>query len=141
MAAVIVTPVFRPQGAPGAEVERFLRAASYWFFSDRILYTDTSPATIFRIPAGMLVTGAGCEVLTAFVGTTPVLSLGVSGVTGRHLATTDITATTLGFYETAKGWHYDVNADLIVTIGGTSLTAGIARFWIEVRFNDTLQPV
>jgi len=141
--ATIITPVFRPVQAFGKDVANFLKAAQYWYKSDKVLYTDTSPVTIFRIPAGCIVVACACEINPLWAGTSPVLSLGVSGTTGRHLVTTDITTTTAGFYVKATPgpafYDYATGADLIVTIGGSSLTAGGAFFWIAVRFYDILQ--
>lgn len=136
MAVSVFTPTFRPLLGVSKAIVDQLKAGVYLFYSDKVNYNDSTPATIFRIPAGCIVVQASCEILTVFAGTSPVLSLGVSGTTARHMATTDITTTTAGWYSTVKGFNYAATADLIVTIGGTSLTQGIARFWIGLRFFD-----
>jgi hypothetical protein len=64
------------------------------------------------------------------------LSVGVSGATARHLATTDATVTAIGFTTVWRSHDYTAGNTIICTIGGTGLSAGTARFWLHYRQNS-----
>lgn len=125
--------------APGAGVAAFLKLTPILVVSDSVAFGDTSPVTAFTIPANSWILASYCQVTTAFAGTSPTLSLGVSGTTGRHMATGDITATTAGGYGVARPYRYTADTDLIVTIGGTGLSAGAAVFAILIVPDFTAQ--
>lgn len=123
------------------------RETLYSLHSDPVAYNASSPVTIFFIPDNTIVWGCAIEITTAFAGTSPVLSVGISGFTARHMATTDNTATSLGWYGVLKGWNYSsggyssqgANVAILLTIGGSSLTAGVCRVHLLLRAMQHLQ--
>lgn len=138
----VLTVSAPPAMAPGKGVTEQLASGLVVVCTDSILFNDTSPVTVASLPENTLVVGAVCEVETAFAGTAPTLALGIAGDTGRHLATGDITATAVGFYEAFKAHNYTAVGTLIATIGGTGLSAGKARFWLLLRLaSNTLNPI
>lgn len=107
--------------------------------SDQIAYTDSSPVSLFNIPANTMVLGVVTEIPVAWAGTSPDLTVGVSGTANRHVQTGDVTETSTGFTATFRPHNYTAAATIIATIGGSSLSAGTARFWLLYRPNSDIQ--
>lgn len=128
-----------PLFAPGKQVKDFLDMGLYTIKSDAINYNSASPVSTFDVDANTLVVGVIVQIVTAFVGTSPVLSIGVAGSTARHLATSDVTTTATGFTAIFKPFDYTSAATIITTIGGTGLSAGVARVWLVYRAKSDLQ--
>jgi len=61
-------------------------------------YTDASPYSMFTLPANAIIKSVSVNVTTAFNGTSPAISLGVTGTTSKWLPSTDVDLTTVGQY-------------------------------------------
>lgn len=112
-----------------------------------VRYDDTSPVTVFSIPANAFVVVAMVRIRTAFAGTSPTVDFGDEDTADGFVPNTSVTQGTAGFYPgdgeltemgsylydaTKKSVYkfYPAAKDAIVTIGGTSLTAGIAEVYL-----------
>lgn len=101
--------------------------------STALAFGDTSPKTMFTLPANAVVRKVAVVVDTAFNGT-PSLSVGVSGTTSKYLATNqvDLTAGAATVFEVDPGLAADGSAEsLIATYSAGSATAGAARILVE----------
>jgi hypothetical protein len=99
-----------------------------------VAFGSSSPVTAFTLPANAVVDRVVVKVDTAFNGTAPTISVGVSGTTSKYMPATanDLTAT--GEYE----YHPNLTADgstndIIVTYSADSSSAGAAR--VEVHYS------
>jgi hypothetical protein len=105
--------------------------------SDAVNYNDTSPVTIFTLPANTFLLSVTVEISTAFDGAIPSLAIGVSGDTDRHMLTSEIGVKTAGFYTASRPRNYTSQTDLLATIVASTATAGVAYVWLEYRaFSD-----
>lgn len=103
--------------------------------SQDVLYTDTSPVTIGTIKANknIIVIGAIVNTKTLWAGTTPTLALGITGTGDYYLTNTEIVCTEAGVkkllsLKTALEQSPTSDLNVIVTIGGSSLSAGVTSF-------------
>lgn len=102
--------------------------------SQNINYNDSSPVVIGTIKANqkILVVGAIVNIKTAFAGTSPTLDIGIATDPDRYADTADIVPTTAGIKIkfNASGSPAEENPtsdqNVLATIGGTGLTAGVA---------------
>lgn len=78
-----------------------------------IKHDDTSPVTIFQIPAGSVVTRVYARVTEVFDGTTPSIEIGDGSDTDGFLPSASITETVTGLYgeNDADGGAYLVSGD------------------------------
>jgi len=122
-----------PAHAPGQGVAKALHSGSFLVKSDAVNYNASSPVTLFEVPANTLVEGFVVEVVTAFDGLVPSISIGVSGTTGRHVGTTQVDVKAAGFTEVLKPYEYTADADIILTIVASTAAAGQVRVWMKYR--------
>lgn len=115
----------------------------------KVKYDDTSPLTMFNIPANTIVDRCWVQITTEFAGTTPTLAIGDEDGASGFLAEGKITEGTVGIYgvEDDDGgsylWDtsnthkrikaYTATKAIQATIGGTDLTAGEAMVYFLVR--------
>ena len=108
--------------------------------SAEVAFGDTSPVTIFDIPANTYVANVVLFVTTAWAGTSPTLDVGISGDADGWVDNQDVTQGTTGPYKgtsgngaslVTNGQLYTSATQIIVTIGGTNLTAGACRVQLE----------
>lgn len=135
-----------PNFADDKNVRDFMQMANYSMKSDAVNFNDVSASTIFVAAAvdslaNILVLDVICQVVTAFNGVVPTLSLGISGTVERHIAAADIDLTTVGFYRSsvAGPFEYTTSTNLIATIVPGGSTTGVARFWATYRADSNLQ--
>lgn len=112
-----------------------------------VSYNNTSPVTVFKIPAGALVMGAMLRVKTAFAGTSPTLDFGDEDGATSFIPNASVTEGTEGWYPagaeiTSYGAYlydgtkkslrkfYPAEKSATVTIGGSALTAGVAEVYL-----------
>lgn len=97
--------------------------------TESVAYNASSPVTIFTPPASAQTQKVIVNVDTSWDGTTPSMSVGVSGSTSRYMGTTDIDLATTATYEVLPMYQEIVTtAPIIVTFtpgGGGS--KGVAR--------------
>lgn len=92
-----------------------------------LAFGDSSPVTMFTLPANAVVDFVEVEVNTAFNGTAPTVSIGVSGTTSKFAASSNFDLKTSGRYRC----HPQVVAEgstqaLIATYAADSSSAGAA---------------
>ena len=106
----------------------------YWIITTDVDYADEAGAFVVGvIPAKTLVLGSAVIVTTAYVGTSPTLDLGDEDDADEFVANAAVTATTAAAYmsmdgsaDKDNGGYYSAAKNIILTLGGTSLTAGVA---------------
>lgn len=91
-------------------------------------YTDSSPYSMFTLPANAIIKSVSVNVTTAFNGTNPAISLGIAGSTSKFLPSTDVDLTTVGQYGAiacqAVASSGSTQAIIITLNSGTGGTAG-----------------
>jgi len=140
MATVRVTPVRKsPAIAEGMGVTEFLNDSVELCKSATINYNDTTGEVVFSVPANTEVLGVIIAVTTAFNGTIPSVSLGISGTTGQLVGTNDFDCTTIGQYAVwNKPVTYTSDTSLIATIvAGGGGTTGALNFQLVYRSRTT----
>lgn len=96
-----------------------------------IAFGSTSPVAMFSLPANAVVFLAQVIVDTGFNGTTPQMSVGISGTTSKYVATGDVDLTTVGVYEKVPGLQANASSEsLIATLSLGGATAGAGRILI-----------
>lgn len=108
-------------------------------------YDDASPVTVVTLPAGSIVIAVAVNITTIFAGTSPALDIGDATDPDGFLANPYITETTLGwYYSIGTSWgaylynatnkkdfkFYIAETAVLATIGGASLTQGVADVYI-----------
>lgn len=108
--------------------------------ASNILQTDdtalafgaSSPVTMFTKPAGSKLPEVRVYVDTAFDGTTPTLSIGITGTTSKYGSTGQVDLKTVGVYVWDPGIDVTVSAEnLIATYSASSSTVGAARIEVD----------
>lgn len=95
-----------------------------------VAHNSSSPVAAFTLPANAVVLAVDTVIDTAFNGTTPQLSVGVAGTTSKYAGATDsdLTATAKTRFTTHPGEAaVGTTEDIIITLGGTDMSAGSAR--------------
>ncbi len=96
-----------------------------------LAFGTSSPLTMFTLPANAVIAWVKVIVDTAFNGTAPTLSIGVSGTTSKYMAATEIDLKTTGIYEVDPGLTADGSTNaLIGTYSADSSSAGAARILV-----------
>jgi len=112
-----------------------------------VSYANTSPVTVFKIPAGAYVVSAMINIRTLFAGTSPTVAFGDEDTAEGFIPEASVTEGTAGWYptggeSTSYGAYlydstkkkvfkfYPAEKNAIVTIGGSDLTAGIAEVYL-----------
>jgi hypothetical protein len=103
--------------------------ASPYAASTYVLSGTTSTVTgVNNIPANAVISQVLVTISTAYVGTAPTLSVGIAGNTSLFVASADVDLTRAGntqSFVSAPGISIGGSAaPLVVTIGGTGLSAG-----------------
>lgn len=94
-----------------------------------LAFGSSSPVAMFTLPANAVVEYIRCIVDTAFNGTAPTASIGVSGTTSKYMAATELDLKTVGVYEVDPGLTADGTTNaMIITYAADSSSAGAARF-------------
>jgi len=89
-----------------------------------------------NVPAGSMITQVICLVTDAFnSGSGDTIAVGISGTANKFLATTDITATTVGAYTKAVAYYDDTAATTVyATWTGTGTAADAGGFEVYVAY-------
>ena len=106
----------------------------YWIVTDPVEYSDGAGAyTVGQIPAKTLVMEQRVIIVTAFAGTSPTIDLGDEDYDDCFVGSEESTEATIGAYrgdgdpsDTYLGAWYPAKKNIVMTLGGTSLTAGKA---------------
>ncbi|OWK46615.1 hypothetical protein FRUB_00314 [Fimbriiglobus ruber] len=100
-----------------------------------VAYNTSSPITQFTLPVNAVIEQVVVYVDTAFTGgTSPNLTVGVSGTTAKYMGSGDSDLTTIGSYVIRPGLTADGSTEaLIITYSAGSSTAGAAR--VEVQYS------
>lgn len=130
---------------PDASVQAIAATPGYKVVKVTVNYDDSSPVTVFTLKAGSFVAYAQVNITTGFVGTAPTLDLGYAADTDGLIPAATIDCANTGWKVGGPGalgaFFYDAtlhyypqqlssDTDIIVTIGGTGLSAGVAVFYI-----------
>lgn len=96
-----------------------------------LAFGDSSPVTLFTLPANAIVDKVQIIVDTAFNGTAPTLSIGIAGNTSKYVGTGDVDLKTTNMYEVEPGLVPVGSTEaLIATYSADSSSAGSARIII-----------
>lgn len=96
-----------------------------------LAFGSSSPITMFTLPANAVVTKVEIIVDTAFNGTAPSVSIGVSGTTSKYFPATAVDLKTTGGYEYHPGLVADGTTNAIIaTYSADSSSAGAARMLV-----------
>lgn len=91
-----------------------------------------SPLTMFTLPANAVISFVKIIVDTAFNGTAPTVSIGVSGTVSKYMAATEVDLKTVGVYEVDPGLAAEGSTNaMIATYAADSSSAGAARILVE----------
>ncbi len=97
-----------------------------------LAFGSSSPVTMFTLPANAVIWRIRGIVDTAFNGTAPTASIGISGTTSKYMAANEIDLKTVGIYEVEPGIiPVGSTENLIITYAADSSSAGAARFIVE----------
>lgn len=99
--------------------------------STALAFGTSSPVTMFTTPASSKLTRVRVYVDTAFDGTAPTLSIGISGVTSKYGSTGQVDLKTIGVYEWDPGVTVVGGENLIATYAADSSTVGAARIEVD----------
>lgn len=97
-----------------------------------LAFGSSSPIAAMTLPDTARVIKVLCRVTTAFNGTAPTASVGISGTTSKYMGATSMDLKTVGLYEvnpTAE--PVSGNESIIVTFAGDSSISGAAVFEIH----------
>ena len=112
-----------------------------WTFTYDDLPAASNGSMEYALPAGALIQSADIEIITAFNGTTPAITVGNAGVADAYITAANIT-------ETSAGWYAGTGAEVGVAVasGGEQLvvansagdsTQGKARVVIKYIQGDS----
>lgn len=97
-----------------------------------LAFGSSSPVTMFTLPANAVVEKVQIVVDTAFDGTAPTVSIGVSGTTSKYMPATAVDLKTTGEYEYHPGLTADGGTNAIIaTYSADSSSAGAARILVH----------
>jgi hypothetical protein len=97
-----------------------------------LAFGDSSPLPMFTKPAGSKSLRVRVYVRTAFNGTAPTLSIGISGTVSKYGATTEVDLKTVGVYEWDPGVAVEVGSEaLIATYNADSSSTGAADIEVD----------
>lgn len=96
-----------------------------------LAFNTSSPLSLLTLPIGYGIKSILVNVTTPFNGTTPTLSIGISGTTDKYVATSDLDLTVMGAFplELASN-SATVQESVIGTFSSGSSTAGTAEITI-----------
>lgn len=97
-----------------------------------LAFGSTSPVSMFTLPANAVVDKVQLIVDTAFDGTAPTASIGISGTTSKYMASTQNDLKTTGMYEVHPALAADASTEnLIITYSADGSAAGAARVLVH----------
>lgn len=97
-----------------------------------LAFGTSSPATMFTLPANAVITSISVIVDTAFDGTAPTVSVGVSGTASKYMPATAVDLKTAGEYEYHPGVAPEGTTNaLIATYSADGSSAGAARILVH----------
>jgi len=97
-----------------------------------LVFGSSSPVTMFTLPANAVIWLVRVIVDTAFNGSAPTASIGVSGTASKYMAATELDLKTVGIYEVEPGITANGSTEaLIITYVADSSSAGAARVIVE----------
>lgn len=97
-----------------------------------LAFGTASPLALFTLPANAVINWVKVIVDTAFNGTAPTLSIGISGTLSKYMAATEVDLKTAGVYEVDPGLASVGSTEaLIATYAADTSSAGAARILIE----------
>lgn len=100
-----------------------------------LAFGDSSPKTLFTLPANAVIHLIKIIVDIAFNGTAPTVSIGISGTVSKYVGTGDVDLKTANVYEIDPGAIAAGGTEaLIATYSADSSSAGSAR--IEVYYSN-----
>lgn len=93
---------------------------------ETIGYGTSSPVTIFTPPANGRIETVIVKVTEAFNGTSPSMSVGVSGTPAKYMGATDILLATVGVYEVSPLYTEDGTPDAVIVtfVAGEGASTG-----------------
>ena len=95
-----------------------------------LAFGATSPVAMFSTGVADVINKIEVIVDTAFNGTDPTLSIGVTGTTSKYLGSTDVDLKTAGIYEVHPGLVAGGIEALIASYASASSTTGAARIQV-----------
>lgn len=111
-------------------------SSSLKFDSTTLAFGDSSPVTLFTLPANAVVHLVRIIVDTAFNGT-PTVSVGISGTTSKYSATTQVDINTADVYDiTPSSIPVGTSESLIATYSAGGASQGSARILIGYYIPD-----
>ena len=96
-----------------------------------VAFGTSSPAVMFTTGASDVINLIEIVVDTAFDGTSPNLTVGISGTTSKYTTSTDVDLKTVGVYQIHPGVVAQGAEALIATYVASSSTAGSARVLVH----------
>jgi hypothetical protein len=100
--------------------------------SEQILFGTSSPIIIFTPPNNSTISKVIVDVDIAFNGTTPLLSVGISGDTTKYMNSTENKLKKIGSYEVTPNYQEDGTPDqIIITFVSSGSSAGQCQVTIE----------
>jgi hypothetical protein len=102
-------------------------ASALKFDSTSVAFGTSSPVTMFSTGASDVIDHIDIIVDTAFNGTAPTLTVGISGTTAKYSGTGDCDLKTAGIYTIYPGLSAQGAEALIITYSADSSSAGAAR--------------
>ena len=109
-------------------------------FNDTGIASGVRKYTVIATTARPILIELSCEVITAFNGTTPVLTAGTTSAANQLLGTPAIVEGTPGFYPTVNGGltadcgklRVTANTEIWVKFTATTPTTGKAKFYLNL---------
>lgn len=97
-----------------------------------LAFGTASPATMFTLPANAVIDAVVVIVDTAWNGTTPQVTVGVSGTPAKYTAAADVDLKTVGEYRINPGLVANGSSEnLIATYTASGATQGAGRIFVE----------
>lgn len=96
-----------------------------------LAFGSSSPVAMFTTGANDIITKIQVIVDTAFDGTAPSLSIGISGTASKYMGANEIDLKTVGIYEVHPGLAAQGAEALIATYSADSSAAGAARILVH----------
>lgn len=96
-----------------------------------LVFGDGATVSLFSTGASDIIKKIEVVVDTAFNGTAPTLSIGISGTVSKYTAVTDVDLKTVGSYEISPNKTAQGVEALIATYSASSSTAGAARILVD----------
>lgn len=97
-----------------------------------LAFGSSSPISMFTLPANAVIEKVTVIVDTAFNGTAPTMSVGISGTTSKYVGSSDVDLKTAGCYVVHNTQDANVSTEaLIITYAPDSSSAGAGRILVD----------